>query len=36
MRKKISKFYVEYDLLWFAKPLVIKYSGITGYIEGHI
>ena len=33
--QKSSKFYVGYDLLWFAKPLVIKFPGITGYTKGY-
>ena len=33
--KKGSKFYVGYDLRWFAKPLVIAFPGITGYTEGY-
>ena len=33
--KKCFKFYVGYDLLWFVKPLVNKFTWITGYAEGY-
>ena len=33
--KKDSTFYVGYDLLWFAKPLVTTFPGITGNTEDY-
>ena len=33
--QKGSKICAVYDLLWFTKPLVIKFRGIAGYIEDY-